>query len=72
MPRAIQSAEVEGRLISHPVLNPKEPNNVRIVFDCVAEPQGVSLNECINSEPGLKNDLVEVLYRARKSTYKGL
>ena len=30
----------------HPVINPKKPGKIRVLFDCVTDYQGRSLNKC--------------------------
>ena len=49
----------------HPVLSPKKPGRLRIVFDCAAKSGGFSLNDCILSGPDLTNDITGVLLRFR-------
>ena len=49
----------------HPVINPKKPDKVRVVFDCAAKYHGVSLNDCIMQGPDWTTPLVEVLCRFR-------
>lgn len=46
-----------------PVSHPKKHNKLRIVFDCVAQYAGTSLNENLHSGPDLADDLVDVLTR---------
>ena len=48
----------------HPVINPNK-DKPRIVFDCAATYQGVSLNSKILQGPDLTNNLVGVLTRFR-------
>ena len=50
----------------HGVYHPKRPNKFRVVFDCSARQQGVSLNDCLLKGPELNNPLVGVLCRFRK------
>ena len=50
----------------HAVFNPKKPDKLRVVFDCVAEYQGTSLNKMLMQKPDLVNSLVAVLLRFRK------
>ena len=50
----------------HPVLNPKKPGKVRIVYDCAAKFQGESLNDKCYSGPDLNNRLLHVLLRFRQ------
>ena len=50
----------------HPVLNVNKPNKVRVVFDCVAQHHGTSLNQQFLQGPDLLNDLIGVLCRFRK------
>ena len=53
-------------LTHHPVMNPNKPDNVRVVFDCAAQYNGVSLNSRLLHYPGLTNNLVGVLARFRQ------
>ena len=48
----------------HPVINPNK-KKIRIVFDCAAEYNGVSLNNRVHQGPDLTNKLVGVLTRFR-------
>ena len=57
---------VEWYLPHHPVLNPKKPGKVRVVFDCAASHRGVCLNDTLMQGPDLVNSLVGVLLRFRK------
>ena len=50
----------------HPVLNPKKPDKVRIVYDCAASADGKSLNDFLMKGPDLMNSLVGVLLRFRR------
>ena len=50
----------------HPVLHPKKPDKVRIVFDCAAKYAGTSLNDQVLQGPDLTNRLVGVLLRFRQ------
>ena len=50
----------------HPVMTPQKPGKVRIVFDCAAKHQGVSINEVVSQGPDLTNNLVGVLLRFRE------
>ena len=49
----------------HPVINPNK-DQPRIVFDCAAVHQGVSLNSRVSQGPDLTNNLVGVLQRFRQ------
>ena len=58
--------EGDGRewyLPHFPVLNPKKPDKLRIVFDCAAKYMGISLNDVLMQGPDLVNSLEEVLIR---------
>ena len=49
----------------HPVIHPQKPDKVRVVFDCAAKFQNVSLNQQILQGPDLTNSLTGVLTRFR-------
>ncbi|XP_051776177.1 uncharacterized protein LOC127526093 [Erpetoichthys calabaricus] len=58
----------EGRvwyIPHHGVYHPKK-NKIRVVFDCTATYQGISLNEQLLKGPDLTNTLIGVLTRFRK------
>ena len=50
----------------HPVMHPRKPDKVRIVFDCAAKYHGVCLNDVVFKGPDLTNKLVGVLLRFRQ------
>ena len=45
----------------HGVYHPQKPGKIRVVFDCTANFQGVSLNDHLLTGPELTNTLVGVL-----------
>ena len=47
------------------VYHPKKPGKIRVVFDCSAEFEGVSINDYLLRGPNLMNGLVGVLCRFR-------
>ena len=49
----------------HPVINPKKPGKLRVVFDCAATFEGKSLNNHLLSGPNTVANLVGVLLRFR-------
>ena len=53
----------------HPVLNPRKPDKLRIVFDCAAKHAGQSLNDRCYQGPDLNNKLIDVLLRFRQHQY---
>ena len=64
----VDSSELDSRgwyLPHHPVLNPRKPNKVRVVFDCAARCGGTSLNEQLLKGPDFLSSLNEVLIRFR-------
>ena len=50
----------------HPVLNPRKPEKVRVVYDCAARSNHTSLNNNLMTGPDLVNKLFKVLLRFRK------
>ena len=50
----------------HSVIHPQKPGKVRVVFDCAAKFQNVSLNQQILQGPDLTNSLTGVLTRFRE------
>ena len=47
----------------HPVMNPKKPDKLRVVFDCAAKFMGVSPNDKLLQGPDLLSRLLGVLTR---------
>ena len=45
------------------VYHPKKPDQIRVVFDCSAQFEGVSLNDCLLQGPDVTNGLLVVLCR---------
>ena len=50
----------------HGLYHPRKPNKIRVVFDCAARYQGISLNDELLQGPDLTNSLVDVLLRFRE------
>lgn len=50
----------------HGVYHPQKPGKIRVVFDCSAKYQGMSLNDHLLTGPELTNNLLGVLYRFRR------
>ena len=50
----------------HPVFHTKKPGKMRIVFDCAARKNGISLNDRVLQGPDLTNSLLGVLLRFRQ------
>ena len=48
------------------VYHPKKPDQIRVVFDCSASYEGVSLNDYLLQGPDLMNDLLGILCRFRQ------
>ena len=63
---AESEAELVWYLPHHGVTNSHKPDKVRIVFDCAAKFQGLSLNDTVLQGPDLTNKLVGVLMRFRE------
>ncbi|CAG2225244.1 Tenascin-R,Ryncolin-2,Angiopoietin-related protein 1,Angiopoietin-related protein 6,Ficolin-3,Techylectin-5B,Ryncolin-1,Fibrinogen C domain-containing protein 1,Ficolin-2,Fibrinogen-like protein 1,Fibrinogen alpha chain,Tenascin,Ficolin-1,Fibrinogen-like protein A,Microfibril-associated glycoprotein 4,Ryncolin-3,Angiopoietin-related protein 2,Angiopoietin-4 [Mytilus edulis] len=53
-------------LLHHPVTNVNKPGKVRVVFDCAAKYQGISLNSKLLQELDLMNSLIGVLIRLKQ------
>ncbi|XP_052805846.1 uncharacterized protein LOC128235140 [Mya arenaria] len=53
-------------LPDHPVVSPRKPGKVRVVFDCAAKYKGMSLNDRLHQGPDLVNSIVGVLTRFRE------
>ena len=53
-------------LLHHPVINPNKPGKLRVVFDCAAKFQGISLNSQLLQGPDFYNSLVCVFMRFRQ------
>ena len=50
----------------HGVYHARKPNKIRVVFDCAATYQGVSLNSTLLQGPNLTNNIVDVLLKFRQ------
>ena len=53
----------------HPVVKPRKPEKLRIIFDCAAKFMGISLNSMLMSGPDFFNRLDGVLTRFRADTF---
>ncbi|XP_052777363.1 uncharacterized protein LOC128214763 [Mya arenaria] len=50
----------------HPVVSPRKPGKVRVVFDCASKYKGMSLNDRLVQGPDLVNSIVGVRTRFRE------
>ena len=50
----------------HGVYQPSKPGNIRVVFDCIAEFQGRSINRELLSGPDLTNQFIGIMTRFRE------
>ena len=53
----------------HAVVSAKKPDKFRIVFDCAAQYQGVSINNAVHRGPDFTNKMPGVLLRFREKRY---
>ena len=60
------TARVAWYLPHRPVVNPNKPDKLRVVFDCAARYNGVSLNSQLLQGPDLTKNLMRVLIRFRE------
>ena len=51
----------------HPVISPNKHGKLRVVFDCAAKFQGISLNSQLLQGPDFNNNLVGVVIRFRQA-----
>ena len=61
-----ENAREQWFIPHHPVVHPRKPGKVRIVFDCAAKHKRVSLNDVLLQGPDFLNSLFGVLTRFRK------
>ncbi|XP_029922895.1 uncharacterized protein LOC115370126 [Myripristis murdjan] len=63
---AVSEGETAWYIPHHGVYHPRKPNRLRVVFDCSAKFNGISLNDTLLTGPDLINSLVGVLCRFRR------
>ena len=66
---AVDDSGPEGKLWylpHHGVYHPEKPGKIRVVFDCSAKFNGVSLNTNLLPGPNITNSLIGVLLRFRR------
>lgn len=63
---ASEASENAWYIPHHGVYHPKKPNKIRVVFDCSATYERVSLNQLLLTGPDLINSLTGVLCRFRQ------
>ncbi|XP_054752108.2 uncharacterized protein LOC129257739 [Lytechinus pictus] len=62
----VPNEEESWYLPHHPVVHPRKPEKVRVVYDCAAKYKGTSLNDQLLRGPDLTNSIVGVLTRFRQ------
>jgi len=50
------------------VCHPRKPGQIRVVFDCSAQYNGISLNDYLLEGPDFMNDLLGILCRFRQES----
>lgn len=63
---AASQGETVWYIPRHGVYHPRKPHKLRVVFDCSARFNGISLNDTLLTGPDLISSLVGVLCRFRR------